>query len=287
MKKIKIIFSIFTIASIFSCCDVIDFPVVEKGFYRDDLYGPPPTFGVADSSIQRVLLEDFTGHDCGNCPSGHLVAAGILSANPERVAVVAIHAGTLSEPHPPEFPGDWRTPEGIFYLLTQVGVDEMPKGRINRVPSAATVFSYSQWVAKVNESLLVTSPLNLQMQASYHATEQQINVHVNSQWFQNVTGNYRLVILITESHIVAPQLWYGHTPQFVEDYEHEEMLRGSVSGATGLTVADNPATGDIRTDSYTFDWNPNWLPENCEIVAFVTEGENGRVVNVVKQKLVP
>jgi hypothetical protein len=39
--------------------------------------------------------------------------------------------------------------------------------------------------------------------------------------------------------------------------------------------------------SYTFDWNSEWVPENCEVIAFLTEGENGRVVNVAKVKLVP
>ncbi len=287
MKKIANIFLIFIASICFFGCDVIEHPIIEYGMYRSDLYGPAHVFTSADSAVQCVLLEDFTGHDCGNCPGAHLVAAGILESNPENVVVVAIHAGTLAEPYLPNYPDDWRTPEGIFYLLTQVGVDEMPKGRINRVPSAATVFSYSQWVAKTNEALADVSPLNLQLLANYQPSQQQINVHVNSQWFQNVSGNYRLVILITESHIIAPQLWYGHTPQFVEDYEHEEMLRGSLTGATGLTVADNPSSGYHRTDSYTFDWNTNWIPENCEIVAFVTEGENGRVVNVVKQKLVP
>lgn len=271
----------------FASCDVIEFPVIsEIGGYRTDLYGPPPGFDVVSVPVQSVMLEDFTGHDCGNCPNGHAVAADIQALNPDKVAVVAIHAGSLAAPLLPEYPADWTTPEGQYYLLTQVGVDEMPKGRINRGAGANTVYSYPQWATKVTDALAMTPAVHLQMDASYNVDNNHLNVHVNSQWFQNLTGEYKLVILILESNIVAPQLWYGHIPEYVEDYEHEHMLRGSVSGATGLSVASNPVAGEAQTSSYTFDWNANWIPENCDIVAFVTEGENGKVLNVVKQALV-
>ena len=38
--------------------------------------GPPP-----DGTVRRrILLEDFTGHRCNNCPSAHLVAAQLEAA---------------------------------------------------------------------------------------------------------------------------------------------------------------------------------------------------------------
>jgi hypothetical protein len=268
-------------------CDEIDTPLIELGSYRSDLYGPVPTFTPASAPVQQALLEDFTGHDCGNCPIGHEIAHTILETHPDDVALVAVHAGSLAAPLPPEYPADWTTPEGEFFLLTQVGVDEMPKGRINRGPQASTVFSPTVWATKVNEALSATPPVNLQINASYAADNNHLNVHVNSQWFENATGAYRLVILITESGILAPQLWYGHTPEYVEEYEHNHMLRGTVTGATGLTVATNPQAGSTTTNSYTVDWNSAWNAENCEIVAYITEGENGKVLNVVKQALVP
>jgi hypothetical protein len=65
------------------------------------------------------------------------------------------------------------------------------------------------------------------------------------------------------------------------------MLRTTGTGATGLPVFSNPRAGTLDTQSYTFDWKSEWVPENCEVIAFLTEGENGRVVNVEKVKLVP
>jgi|JI6StandDraft_1071083.scaffolds.fasta_scaffold19260_2 hypothetical protein len=286
MKKtftyIAIVFSAFS----FMSCDKIENPIAEARVYRQDLYGPAPTFTSATAPVQRVLLEDFTGHDCGNCPPGHLEAKAILESRPDHVAVVAVHAGSLAAPYLPDYPSDWRTPEGQYYLLEQVGLDQMPTGRANRRPNAAFAPAYDVWAANVNEALAVTPVLNLQLNANYQAASNHLNVHVNSQWFADLSGEYRLVILVTESHIIAPQLWYNHNPLNVYEYEHEHMLRGSVTGATGYAIITDPQVGNVQTDSYTFDWNSAWDPANCEIVAFVTEGEVGSVINVAKQKLI-
>ena len=279
------------LAVIASCfmvgCDEIDQPIIESGTYRSDLYGPAPEFTPDETPHQRVLLEDFTGHDCGNCPNGHVVAANLQETYYDDLAVVAIHAGSLAQPLAPDFPDDWTTEEGEYYLLTQVGQDIMPKGRINRLPGAATIFSPSAWAAKVLEAKGQSAAMNMQVRADYQPTNQHWNVHVFSQWFENLSGDYRLVVLLTESGIVAPQLWYGNDPEYIEEYEHEHMLRASGTGATGLVVASNPQGGQTITNSYTFDWNSAWNPDSCEVVAFITEGDNGRVLNVAKTKLIP
>lgn len=272
---------------VYSGCDEIDNPVIDYGSYRADLYGPPPTFTPVDAPHRKVLLEDFTGHDCGNCPNGHIKAAELLDQYGDDLAVVAVHAGSLGAPFPPDFPSDWTTPEGEYYLLTQVGQDVMPKGRTNRIADASVIHSPSAWPAKVAESFEVAPEVNLQMSVSYAPDNQHLNVHVNSQWFETLTGDYRLVIMITEGEIVAPQLWYNHDPEYNPDYLHEHMLRTTITGATGLVLVSNPQAGTSQTKSYTYDWNTEWVPEHCEVIAFITEGEDGRVLNVQKATVIP
>lgn len=288
MKMQAKIFGLLLVALIaFSSCDKIEDPIADKFRYLEELYGPAPVFTSEGTPHQRVLLEDFTGHDCGNCPNGHVIAADLLETYYEDLAVVAVHAGSLAQPLPPEFPDDWTTEEGEYYLLTQVGQDIMPKGRVNRLPGASAIFSPSAWAGKVGEAIAQVPPMNMQIEADYQSGNQHWNVHVFSEWFQNLSGDYRLVVLLTESGIVAPQLWYGNDPEFIEEYHHEHMLRTSGSGATGFVVASNPQGGQTLTNSYTFDWNSAWNPDSCEVVAFITEGDNGRVLNVAKTKLIP
>lgn len=271
----------------FSSCDEIEDPVVVFDLYREDLYGPAPEFTPLTAPVRRVLLEDFTGHDCGNCPNGHLAATTIEEEHPDHVAVVAIHAGSLAAPNEPNYPADWTTAEGQYYLLNQVGVDEMPKGRANRTPTAATVYSPSQWATRVDEALAVPAIMDMQMVVDFVPENNHLNVHVNSQWFDAAAGSYRLVIMIAESGIVAPQLWYNHEPsEYIPDYIHNHMLRATITGATGLEVANNPVAGFSQTDSYTSAWNSDWQEENCDVIAIITEGETGKIMNVVKKAVV-
>jgi hypothetical protein len=277
--------SIMCSALLFNSCDEIDNPVVDLGSYRNDLYGAPPAFTPLAAATQKVLLEDFTGHDCGNCPGAHAIAKSIEEAHEEEVIVVAVHAGSLAEPFG-QFVDDWRTPEGEYYLLTQIGTDLLPTGRVNRIGGASNDLSPSNWAGVVEDELTQAPEVDMQMEADYVEANAHLNVHVSTEWFSAATGSYKLVILITQDSIVAPQLNYAANPQFIPDYLHRHMLRGSVSGATGLTVATNPSIGSSNVSSYTMDWNAEWDANHVEIVALITNGDNGEVLNVIKKKLI-
>jgi hypothetical protein len=58
------------------------------------------------------------------------------------------------------------------------------------------------------------------------------------------------------------------------------MLRGSVTGAKGLVVTENPVAGDAHQQDYVLVWNAAWAPENCELVALLTE-EDGSVLQAI------
>jgi hypothetical protein len=272
----------------FISCDKVEEPIVPvTGVYLEELYGPAPSFQPEGVPHQRVLLEDFTGHDCGNCPLGHNSAAQLLENYHSDIAVVAIHAGSLAEPFLPDYPNNWTTPEGQYYLLTQIGQDLMPIGRINRIQDATAWTTPPSWPSQVADAIDDIPKVNIQIKSNYQPTSNHWNVHVFSEWLEDSEADYKLVVMLTESGITAPQLFYNNNPEYIEDYHHEHMLRTTGTGAIGLPVFSNPRSGTLDTQSYTFEWNSSWVPENCEVIAFLTEGDNGRVVNVAKVKLVP
>jgi len=273
---------------VYAGCDKIENPVIDIPIYREDLYGPVPAFSSEATPIQRVLLEDFTGHECGNCPKAHIAAKNILSADSDRVAVVAIHAGSLAQPFPPTYTDDFTTPEGTYYLLTQVGSDQMPKGRVNRSPNASIVTNFPDWSNQVAAALQGTPKANIQLKTDYHSASGQLNIHVFTHWLESYTGQARLVVLITESDLVGAQLTYIPSPPITDTaYHHEHVLRGSATGATGLVAFDSPAADEQKTVSYTIDWNPGWIAQNCEVIAFLTKDIDGEVINVAKSKVIP
>ena len=70
-------------------CDYIDenerFIVVDSHFEQPD----------TESVVKNVLLEDFTGQRCVNCPRGSEVIEQLQEAYPERLIAVGIHGGPL------------------------------------------------------------------------------------------------------------------------------------------------------------------------------------------------
>lgn len=234
--------------------------------------------------MRNVLLEDFTGHDCGNCPDAHVVAEEIIVDNPNRVAVVSVHAGPLAEPLPPDFPNDYRTPEGEIYF-SQLDFPVNPIGRVSREGGPGSIWSHAQWVGETENQLNDNPAVVLQMEVSIDTLIGNLNVHVFDQWMQNVDGAHNLVVLITESKVIGPQLEYLPEAYIHEEYVHNHMLRTSISGVGGLTIANDPTTGESGLSSYTYEWNNNWDWHNCSVVAFVVDGTNGEVLNVIEKKL--
>ncbi|MDZ4750367.1 MAG: Omp28-related outer membrane protein [Flavobacteriales bacterium] len=281
----KFLFLYFVLFTMITSCDIIDNPIVDYGIgYREDLYGSAPTFGPATNSWRNVLLEDFTGHDCGNCPDAHVVADEILANNPGRVAVVSIHAGPLAEPLLPDFPNDYRTTEGEFYFA-QLSFQVNPIGRVSREGGASNIWSHAQWTAEAINQMNDAPAVVLQMELDMDTVLGNLNIHVYDQWLQASSGNQNLVLLITEGPIIGPQLEY--TPEAIihEDYEHKHMLRAAISGPDGLSIANSPVQGEAGTSSYTYEWNSNWKWGKSYVVAFVVNASNGEVLNVIEKKI--
>lgn len=286
MKKIWY-FSFVLLATI-SSCDIIDHPIIDYGIgYREDLYGPAPIFEPVTgngSGMRNVLLEDFTGHVCGNCPAAHEEAEAILVEQGNRVAVVSIHAGELAEPTPPDYLAEYRIAEGEFYF-SQLAFQVNPIGRLNRVGGPSAIWNYGQWATEIESQLMESAKVGLQMEIGIDTIIGNLNIHVFQEWFQNVSGEHQLVIFITESNVISPQLEYLPEPYMHEFYNHKHILRATVSGAAGLVTAQNPTIGQNELTSYTYEWNNNWDWHNCSVVAFVVDGTNGEVLNVIEKKL--
>ena len=77
---------------------------------------------------------------------------------------------------------------------------------------------------------------------------------------------------------MAAQLNHQSDPEVVENFEHNHMLRGSLSGADGLVIATDPNAGSTIQLNYTLVWKPQWAMENSHILAVLTNA-NGEVVN--------
>src|SRR4051812_45447964 len=93
----KLLLCLFTVAAalvLFSSCNKIDPP------FKQTVGGP------ASSGITRkILIEDYTGFKCGNCPAGASILYNQLKPiYGNDLITIAVHASpsnTFTEPSPP------------------------------------------------------------------------------------------------------------------------------------------------------------------------------------------
>lgn len=266
-------------------CDVLDDPIIPLTInYRGD--AAPPSFDAMSTGPQHVLLEDFTAHQCGNCPPAGALAEQIAEDNDGRVHLLAIHAGPLAAVSSAPFDTDWTNTEANAYW-DQLAAQVNPIGRINRRGGPEEIASPNNWPALVEAELALTPDAHLQGAVIPDPTVSgDVHLHTHITFANAVPGDVRLALLINENHLIAAQLDYQSDPQVIEDFEHNHLLRGSLSGADGLVVASNPAAGSTVQLDYTLVWNDEWVLDNSHVLAVLTNA-NGEVLNCLDLPFTP
>ena len=258
-------------------CDVIEDPVIPLTInYRGE--ANPPSFDPLSNGDQHVLLEDFTAHQCGNCPPAGALAEQIAQEHDGRVHLLAVHAGSLAAVSDAPFDTDWTNPESNAYWQ-QLAFQVNPIGRVNRRGGPTEIASPNNWTALVNSELALAPNAHLQgVVIPDPEVNDDVHIHTHVTFANALSGEVRLALLVSESHLMAAQLNYQSDPEVVEDFEHNHVLRGSLSGADGLVIATDPSAGSTIQLNYTLVWDPEWAMENSHILAVLTNA-NGEVVN--------
>lgn len=272
MKKIRnIIYAMACAVMTLASCDTVD----ENDrylAYDDGLSGV--TDGTDDNgrptSVQRaVLIEDFTGQMCVNCPNAVPVIEGLEHAYPGKIVAVAIHSGLIL---PTTGNLALHTPIGEQYYK-DAGSPSQPSGRIGRMG----VKSIDYWGSSALDVLKLQSPVWLGVSNTYDEATRKVTIAVEAYGIEAASGN--LQIWLTEDGIVAPQI----TPDGPNAaYVHNHVFRDAVNGAYGEPFA--VAKGEEKTVTAEATLAAHWVADNMSVVAFVYDA--GGVLHVVKQPVV-
>lgn len=264
-------------------CDELENPVVEiTTSYQESAYGPVPVFAAlpVGEAAQHVLIEDFTAHQCGNCPDAAIIASQIAENQGDAVSVMAIHAGALANTDDDHFDTDWTTVEGDLFW-DQLDFQANPLGRINRIGGAGNFWAPAQWADETSEQLANTPQVGLQVVHDWVPESNHLNVHVHGTFYEETSGPIQVALLILESNIYDYQLDFASDPELVPDYAFNHVLRGSVHGAFGLGFGDaamGASEGDVATHSVTYTWDDSWVVENATVLVVVSDA-GGIVLN--------
>jgi len=297
MKKNLLPLLMIVLTLVVGSCDKIEGPYKEPISVSEFC-----STGVDDTITphRKVLAEDYTGHLCGNCPDGGVYLNDSLKASYSHcLIIISVHAGYFAETCPPRslppgaptgsFATDFRSQTGTdwdnFFGISATG---NPKGMVNRInfPSGSQSLSKDAWAPAIATELAKKADAKITVGTLYNSANRTVTATVKTNFLNDLTGNYKLQVVLTEDSIIDWQEWYNHTPELVPDFVHHHILRGSLNSSFGENIASGTVPkGTAVTKSYNYTLSNAWSESHCSIVAFVYNDNTKEVMQVEEQKV--
>lgn len=218
---------------------------------------------------RAVLLEEFTGQNCPNCPSAHKEIETLLSQYGDALIPVSIHAGDFGISCTARRPGLMQ-PEGDTFN-NRYGIDEWPKGVVNGRGGA---MNFDEWSDAIRAEAARETTLGMELSAEI-APGDPATISITGTLMPAADLAGRLYVWITEDHIIARQL--DKELGTIADYEHNHVYRASATAVEGDAVS---LRSHVHTTlDYTVEVRATeketWNTANLSVVAFVREPAGG------------
>lgn len=218
-----------------------------------------------------ILLEEFTGKGCSNCPKGSREIENLLSLYGENLVVVSIHAGFFANPTFFDIGTfDLRTDEGeaLFdYLGPNSGY---PAGVVNRISFNGDLqLTASAWAGFIGNEIEKQPDVEFQIEKNYDSANRNLDVVVKGRAKNAISGDIRASIMLIENGIVDAQDDVD-AGGIIEDYTHKHVLRGMLTKFDGESFTDQLSVGESFERSFSGTILEEWNSSNMEIVAFIS-----------------
>jgi len=290
------------IALSYTSCDIVEGP-----YLIDNNTNPVDT----NTFVQKVLIEDFTGHRCPNCPAAAEELSALQDFYGDRVIGIAIHPSSqaFSTPSPltsSSYTYDFRTEFGDdidnIFEITTVG---LPRGMVNRTGyNTGHQLGKDEWSSVVQTELAKAPIFGITLSSNVSSGNGTISVtaealtNINLDKIQELE-DYKIVVCLTENNIVQWQK--DNTLGDIENYEHNHVLRVILNTTFGEAIGNSFVDGDIWEKDYPIDittlenenenyslntlfmGNGNckgWNEDNMEIVAYIYNSDNYEIIQV-------
>ncbi len=223
---------------------------------------------IPDSFPKKHLIEEFTGQTCGYCPYGMNCIHDFME-NDTNFILVLHHYG---------YSQDHFTVAGSKTITNTLKVKGAPTMTINRAKTSyleegfkrsATTFhpSYLPDVDKAQFEKTTYASVNIQN--TYDPSSRELKIKVSGALSKKDYPFLNLTVLVKESGMIDSQADYYYSFEGWKEFRHTNAVRAFLSAAEG----DPLKVGANRRYSmeYTITLKDAWVPENCMVVAFLSE----------------
>lgn len=272
MKHLKYTLALSALMLLAAGCDNID---------ENDRYikTEKPVF----DNPRTLLIMEFTGNNCSNCPTGAQTVELISESNPGQVITVGMH------------------PEGTTYTIKMINLNTTPPSLQDFTSTIATAMmkyynpsgfpsavfngtkeslngSIQAWQTSAKNALESPSAMKLSATCQFDREANKLNVGYEIDFTNNVTDELNVSVWVMENDILGTQVMPDGTTNY--QYVHNHVLRTSLTGDWGKELEGNSFYVDQKVEGSVMSgsWDEAWKAENCQAVVFVTRRSDHEVL---------
>ncbi|MDR1740141.1 MAG: Omp28 family outer membrane lipoprotein [Bacteroidales bacterium] len=238
-----------------------------------------------DWNGQYVLLEDFTGVQCVNCPAAAEEIERLKEKFGDKLIVVGLHPQTnLNEPisMSPDTNGnnlDLRNDQANEYHSyynkppLPVGIVMQKNQRLSKDNFYGSVLSY------------YTRKASAEMSVEAKFVSNSISINTDISFIDNYTGsgNTQLSLMILEDSLLVVQ----QTPSgYIRNYRQDHVLRAMATPIWGDEITgSNTNAGSNFSHSQTIEINAEWRLAKLSVVAILFDNNTKEVIQCATAKI--
>lgn len=231
---------------------------------------------IQNQQQKHVVLEEFTGVRCVNCPEADSLITDLLNEHDNLIAL-SYHNGNFALPYGNDRDLSCQEASKLDDFLGPVS--GRPIATVDRKTFNAEselLLGTGKWANYVSQRTEASTPVNIDLTTRYEDSTRNLLVEVSVHYTSPENQTNRLTVAITESDIKTKQaLGQGEKDSA---YIQEHVLVHTLTSAKGTTLNESLEEGRTITKSYEKKMPEEWVAPNCQVVAFVSRSGSSKTI---------
>lgn len=247
-------------------------------------YDPDEDAPIIDS-IKYVVLEEFTGVKCVNCPKAATIVHALQAQYKSQLIVVELHPEkkeSMTKPYTGD--ADLRSTDAQTYYEFWKE-PSMPTALVNR--QQKTVLNLGDWSGKI-DTVSSEKPVATVDSVQARLAGTTINVEASGYFREDyeATDAINMIVMVLEDGFLVRQMGDDESEE-AHDYPRDHVLRTAIGGAWGVEVlaAGAKTAGTEFRHTCTTALDAAWKSDKLSVVVLLTNAETREILNAAKVKV--